>query len=49
MDSKKKHQTGFTGSSGYKGLRPKGISPQAKKIFTPLNFEEQRSIFYQGN
>ena len=31
---KKKYQTGFTGSSGYKGLRPKGISPQAKKMAT---------------
>jgi hypothetical protein len=37
MDSNlKKYQTGFTRSSGYEGLRPKGISPQAKKIFTPL-------------
>jgi len=27
---KKEYQTGFTGSSGYKGLRPKVISPKAK-------------------
>jgi len=31
------------------GLRLKGTSPQAKKIFTPLNFEEQCSVFNQGN
>jgi hypothetical protein len=26
----------------------KGSSPKAKKIFTSLNFEEQRSVFNQG-
>jgi hypothetical protein len=39
-----KYQTGFTGSCGYNGLRPKGIWPQAKKIFNPLNFEEQPAL-----
>jgi len=29
--SRKTYQTGFTGSSGQRGLRPKSISPQAKK------------------
>ena len=36
MDSNlKKYQTGFTGPSGYKGLRPKGISPQGE--INPIN------------
>jgi len=50
MDSnkEKEYQTGFTGLSGLKGLRPTGNSTWAKKIFTQLNFEEQRSVFIQG-
>jgi hypothetical protein len=45
---KKEYQTGFTGLFRNMDLRPDGISPQAKQIFTPLNFEEQRSVFNQG-
>ena len=31
------------------GPSARSILPQAKKIFTPLNFEEQRSVFNQGH
>ena len=39
MDSylKKINWTGSTGSSGYSGLRSKGLLAAGEKIFTPLN------------
>jgi len=45
MDSNlKEYETGFTGLSGYKGLRPEGISPQAEKnLINPVNPVQKRN------
>ena len=50
MDSNKKEniRQDLQDYSAKRAFGPRGISPEAKKIFIPLNFEEQGSVFNQG-